>query len=261
MNSIEREMVQLLQKMKELYGVIQIKAEFEAEGSRIEEMMRLKDVTTKAKLPIILKVGGAEAVTDIYNGVILGVEGIIAPMIETPYAAKKFLEVVKGYVQPDNQEDIEFAINIETGVAVDSIHDILELKEIDILSSITFGRSDFSRSIGLTKQDVDSNLVYDAVEKTAKCVKAKGLAFAVGGNITSNSIEFIKKLQKQNLLTKYETRKVVFHAEAVQKNAIEGIQHALEFELLWLKSKKRFYSKIKEEDEQRIYMLEQRLKI
>ena len=40
-----------------------------------------------------------------------------------------------------------------------------------------------------------------------------------------------------------------------------GLELALEFELMWLKSKRRFYSKIKEEDEQRIIDLENRMNI
>ena len=36
--------------------------------------MRLKDVTEKVNLPIILKIGGVEAITDIYNALSLGVK-------------------------------------------------------------------------------------------------------------------------------------------------------------------------------------------
>lgn len=74
MNILEREMIVVLRELKEKYGVFEIKAEFEAEGSRMEEMMRLKDVTTTVGLPIILKIGGVEAVTDIYNALAIGVK-------------------------------------------------------------------------------------------------------------------------------------------------------------------------------------------
>ena len=46
MNILELEMIDILKSLVEEYGVVAIKAEFEAEGSRIEEMMRLKDVTS-----------------------------------------------------------------------------------------------------------------------------------------------------------------------------------------------------------------------
>ena len=56
MNVIEHKMVNILKKLKNEYGVYQIKAEFEAEASRVEELMRLKDVISKAELPLVLKI-------------------------------------------------------------------------------------------------------------------------------------------------------------------------------------------------------------
>ena len=77
MNILEYEMIELLKPLKEKYGVSEIKAEYENEGSRQDELMRLKDVADKLDLPIILKIGGVEAVTDIYNALALGVLGMI----------------------------------------------------------------------------------------------------------------------------------------------------------------------------------------
>jgi len=261
MNILELEMVELLKKLKAEFGVIEIKAEFEAEGSRIEEMMRLKDIASSVNLPIVLKIGGAEAVTDIYNGIILGVDGLIAPMVETPYAVSKYLSVIETLVQPDNREHIDFAINIETITAVENIDNIIALDKLDLLSSITFGRSDFVQSMGLSKSEVNSDTIYQNVKKVATLAKEKKMKFAMGGNVTKKSIGFIKALYNENLIHKYETRKVVFEAPFIEKNPEEGLELALKFELLWLKSKKRFYSKIKEEDEHRIVDLEKRIKI
>ncbi len=261
MNILELEMVEILKKLKVEYGVIEIKAEFEAEGSRIEEMMRLKDVVDAVNLPIILKIGGAEAVTDVYNGIILGVRGLIAPMVETSYAVYKYLCIIEKLIQPDNRAQIDFAINIETITAVENIDSILALDKIDLLSSITFGRSDFVQSMGLSKSEVNSDIVYEHVKRIATLAKEKNLKFAIGGNVTKNSIEFIKALYNEKLIHKYETRKVVFEVSSIKKNPEDGLELALNFELLWLKSKRRFYSKIKEEDEHRIADLEKRIKI
>ncbi|NOX26540.1 MAG: citrate lyase beta subunit, partial [Deltaproteobacteria bacterium] len=60
-------------------------------------------------------------------------------------------------------------------------------------------------------------------------------------------------------IDKYETRKVVFPASS-EKYGEAGILKAVEFELMWLKSKRRYYSRIKAEDEKRIEMIESRLK-
>ena len=130
MNVLEYEMIDLLKRLKNEYGVFEIKAEYENEGSRQVELMRLKDVAEKVNLPIILKIGGVEAVTDIYNALSLGVRGIIAPMAETAYAASKFLDAIDTFIPEDNQKDIEFAINIETITAYNNIEEILSLDKI-----------------------------------------------------------------------------------------------------------------------------------
>ena len=86
MNIIEKRMIDVLKKLSNEHGVFEIKAEFEAEASRMEELMRLKDVISAANLPLILKIGGVEAITDIYMGLSLGAHGIVAPMAETAFA-------------------------------------------------------------------------------------------------------------------------------------------------------------------------------
>ena len=66
--------------------------------------------------------------------------------------------------------------------------------------------------------------------------KEKGLKTALGGAISLDSIDFIKKLSDRDLLDKFETRKLVYG-----KNSISSIDKAInlgvKFELTWLKSK------------------------
>ena len=47
MNILEYEMIEILKKLRDEFGVFEIKAEYENEGSRQTELMRLKDVTEK----------------------------------------------------------------------------------------------------------------------------------------------------------------------------------------------------------------------
>ena len=47
MNILEYEMIEMLKVLKEKHDVFEIKAEYENEGTRETELMRLKDVTEK----------------------------------------------------------------------------------------------------------------------------------------------------------------------------------------------------------------------
>src|SRR3989337_1856962 len=103
MNDLELKMIRLLGDLKKNYGVFEVKAEFEAEASRIEEVMRLKDIAEKADLGIVLKIGGPEAITDMFEAQHIGVTGLVAPMIETPYAMKKYLEAIDYHFPRDSR--------------------------------------------------------------------------------------------------------------------------------------------------------------
>lgn len=258
MNILEKEMIEVLKRLKNDYGVFEIKAEYENEGSRPDELTRLKDVADKVNLPIIIKIGGVEAVSDIYNAITLGVGGIIAPMAETKFAVSKFIGAINTFVAEDNREDIEFAINIETITSYSNIDDILTVDNLNTLSGITIGRVDFTGSMGKDRNFVDSDEMLHYCTEVFQKAKVKGLKCGLGGAISTNSANFIKSLVNQNLIDKYETRKIVYHKDAV--NSIEdGILTGVEFELLWLKSKRRYYHRIRNEDEKRIEMLEKRL--
>ncbi|MDO8489270.1 MAG: aldolase/citrate lyase family protein [Candidatus Omnitrophota bacterium] len=259
MNILEYQMIDVLKILKNEYGVFEIKAEFEAEGSRMEEMMRLKDITTFVGLPIILKIGGVEAVTDIYNALSIGVKGIIAPMVETPFALSKFLNLIKNMIPQDNAKDIEFAFNLETFTAYKNIDEMFKLPNVSILSGVTIGRVDLTGSMGLDREAINtSSDVYDVCETILSKTKKNGLKTGLGGGISKETLPIITKLTESKLLDKFETRKVVFPA-ASYKHGYAAILKALEFELLWLQSKRRFYSRIKVEDENRIAMLEKRV--
>jgi len=254
MNQLEYEMIEVLKKLKD-YGCVGLKAEYEAEGSRQVELMRLKDIADAVNLPLIIKIGGVEAITDIYEALSIGAKGIVAPMAETPYAVSKFLNAIEKYIPDDNRKDIEFAINIETITAYYKLDSILSLKNILLLQRITVGRVDFTGSLGLGRDNIERPTMNKHCVDIFKKAREVGLNTTLGGAISTQTLPFINSLLSNRMIDRYETRKVIFTDTATEDKLLK----AVEFELLWLKSKRRYYHRIKEEDEKRIQMLEGRL--
>lgn len=254
-------MVDLLREMRRDYGVVEVKTEFESEAARLNEVMRLKDVVEKADLGLVIKTGGPEAIRDLYDACIVGVTGIVAPMVESAYALKKYLLAIKKFVPADLQKYIKFAVNIETHQAYKNFDDILKEPGIETLSRITLGRVDLVGSLGLGRDDINCDQVLEIARDIFRKSRSKNLETTVGGGIAKEAIPFIQKLMNERLLDRYETRKIVFkvpdHFDPVR--AEEGIIKANEFELLWVANKRNYYEHISKEDEDRIKMLEGRV--
>ena len=90
--------------------------------------------------------------------------------------------------------------------------------------------------------------------------KKASLKTALGGAISLESKNFVEKCIKEKLIDKFETRKLVYKNIEIDLYD-DAINLGIKFELLWLKSKRRYYHRIKDEDEKRISMLENRIKI
>ena len=257
MNALEKKMVELLKELRDEHNVVGVKAEFEAEGTRLEEAMRLKEVSLKANLGLTLKIGGCEAIKDMFEAASLGTEHLVAPMVETPYALKKYLQAVKLSFPDDLREDMDFLINLETITAVQNFDKMLEIPEIGALSGVVLGRVDLTGSMGLDRTSVNGDQVLQIGLEVAAKAKAKNLTVVVGGGVSVLSLPFFQAFPPGHL-DRYETRKVVFGCPAALENKQEAFLKAVEFEIMWLKNKQDYYGSIHREDDSRLAMMEER---
>lgn len=253
-------MVELLENLRDKFGVTALKAEFEAEASRINEVMRLKEIAEKAGLDLVIKIGGGEAITDMFEAQHIGAGFLIAPMIESPYALRKFLDAVEKYFPKDLRAKMHFGVNIETQLACMKFPEMLMEKKIELIDTVTVGRVDLSGSMGLPRDQINHDDVYILTEIVFTLAKAKGFRTAMGGGIAVEALPFIKRLAAKKLLDRFETRKIVFQVPNNFANAEAGIIKANMFELMWLENKRNYYESIFREDGRRIEMLKTRIK-
>ena len=256
MNTRERMMLDLLRQGRDEYGVVAVKAEFEAEGTRPDELLRLLELAYRADLGVALKIGGCEAVSDLLAARLYGADYIIAPMVETPYALTKFV-AARSKTWGEEAHNARFLFNLETRETLDNLDAMLPLASAH-LDGIVFGRVDFTLSCGLERGDINTRDVTDAVLVAAQACVDNDLELVVGGSVAVEAREALREV-RQVRLDRFETRKVVFDGAVAElprfKNAVAS---AVAFELAWLENKRDYYRGIAEEDSPRIRMMQER---
>ena len=227
----------------------EIKISLEDEGLTFDQATKIACLTHQQQTPLNIKIGGAEAISDMRFAENIGCKGCVAPMIESSYALHKFISSVY-----KNSFDFKnLFVNIESKQAYNNIEDILNSSDANHLYGIVLGRTDFIQSFGYTKDKVDSNECFTMATEIFSLAKKKGLKKVMGGNLNINSFDFIKELYDKNLLDYIETRNVkVKLSYGFLDNFKENLSSMLEFESEWLTCKYDNLIQISKDDKKRL---------
>jgi len=253
---LEQRLEACLIRLKEESGLCAVKAEFEAEGASFRDLARLRRLTARHNVSLYLKIGGVEALRDIKDALDLGVDGLIAPMVESPFGVVKFTQAVESVF---SGREVFKSINIETRNAVDCVDDILSEAKGKV-DNITIGRTDLSQSFLDPEIQPDSEFIFDLIRKLSQKVYTLGLALTVGGSITKDSIGRFKKVKKiwEGRSLSIETRKIVLPLEDFLKKE-EALEEALKFEEYYIRCKLETEQLLSKADRDRLAKLKLRI--
>lgn len=226
------ELVNLLKSLKKR-GLISLKAEYESEGSTDEDIFFLKEICVLSDLGLHVKIGGVEARRDFRRCLIIGVDGIIAPMVENAFCGSKFIGMYANDEKFYGKEiwNIHRSINIETKYAVSEVDSIIS-KIGDDIQNITIGRSDLSGSYFDANIKQDSKQINQDIKSVISSIKnsRKNISVTVGGGVTSKTVKPL--LEDNELISNIkaiETRKCILDSKKLSTDT-SIIDDVLEFE-------------------------------
>jgi hypothetical protein len=246
-------LIEVLEKLKSM-GCSGVKISFEDEGALYNEIITMRNLTCKVGLELSVKIGGCEAKRDIVDCIDLNVDTIVAPMIESKFALKKFLKSLDCYNYNKKK-----GFNLETICGYQNLEKMSEI--FDKVDFVTFGRVDFVSSIDKDRTYVDSEEMYRMVEEVFVETRKRGALCYLGGAISIGSSDFIKKLLEKKLLDKFETRYIIYDTHKINNDLDKLLYWGNVFEIAWLKYINERYSLHANKDVARIKMIQDRISL
>ena len=229
-----------------------IKVETEAEGSTWKNIENLRVVSRISGLPLYLKIGGPEAKTDTLMAVEQGVDGLIAPMVESPFAAEKFANMTA------NLGFTWLGITIETVTALRNLKEIAKVAAEAGMSGLTLGRGDFCASAKIKGQE-DSAEMMNYAREFIDVAGGFSLNLGMGGNLQRSSILFAHDLGSR--LDFIESRRVVLKNSFDLEEMEAQVELALNWELTQIREAKQDLELTIASMDGRIQTLAERLRV
>ncbi len=215
--------VELLSRLVEEHGASALKLSTEDAAMGFDQI-GFWARRCKGLMPVVVKIGGPNARNDIRELVSRGVDGLIAPMVESPYGLQNFIEALGEMLTPLEFNILGKHINIETITAAEQLDAILDSPWAGQLDEITIGCSDLSSSMGCKVTDPEVN---ERVKACASKIRERGIGVSIGGGITPVNID--ERLEM--LAPSHFNTRVVTFANKPAVSFSEAVRLALEFEI------------------------------
>ncbi len=224
--------IQYLKDLKSL-GAKAFKLELESEYIQEPLCREISNIIKENSLLFALKLGGFSSYNDILISKNIDADIIIAPMVETDYALKKFIETLRCTYSSFEISNKKIFINIETKSGIENFDKILNSKYFETLDGIVIGRGDLTSSFEIPHSLVNSNDVKKIIIPVIEKCLNNNKKVILGGNITAKSVEFLKDFS--SIISGFETRKIFFDFDTVNKENLDNIiNKAIEFEIFYL---------------------------
>ena len=236
-----KNLLECLIELKKL-GVTAVKQSTEDEGASFEDILMMRKITNKVGIKLNVKVGGCEAKNDIFYCKRIKADAIVAPMVESDYALKKFIQCA------GVSKNCSLYLNLETRLAIKNLNKIVSSNSFSKIDGVVIGRSDLAGSMNKSKDYVNSKKIFRIAEKTYRYIsqkKNKKIIFKMGGSITPLSKNFIEDLYNKKLLNYIETRNIEIKlSRKTLINLDNIIIKGFHFEKEWLKKRAQFIKKV-----------------
>lgn len=248
-----------LVNLKKIAPNFQLKAEFEGEGSMFADVASLTQLSKSCRVPINIKLAGAEALRDLYELSYLGVNGVIAPMIESPFAVVKFREAVKRVQKIHNFDKV--SVLVESKVGLQNLPQIVSEFD-DTINSLIIGRGDLRASL-INSEDyshsIDSDNFTEFITDSLSSFANSGFKIGMGGKLSIKTLDMLTKHSRlADLLDFIETRKIVLPTKLVLAQP-SLLKAAIKVEKLYINRKMNYYNSMLNDEATRALLLESRL--
>lgn len=222
-----KELHEMLEELKEK-GCIGMKMSTEDSGLSLDFIDFVNNRVLDGVVPLNMKIGGPDAQNDIMEALRIGVSGIIAPMVESPFGIHKFVTAMRKYAGEEVMSHLLLSVNLESVTAYRQIDDILSAPEIKAIDQIVIGSSDLARSVA--KPNNDPTFVAMVTDMAQKSKRA-GKIVRIGGmmSLLRNNQAMLKQLLEETKADKVNTSNICFSVKKTP-DLREAYLKALHFE-------------------------------